>query len=85
MPASDDWNACAVPWKLPITVGGMRSSVTSFVELADRLAQRHTRFQVERQRHRRQLSLVGDRQRADAAFDTRHRRQRHQRARADRT
>ena len=64
-PRIDSWNACAVPWKLPVTVAG---SVVAreLLDLRDRVAERDAGLQVERERHRRQLADVVDRLRPDA-------------------
>ena len=63
---SEDWKACAVPWKLVLMVAG-RVCRASFCTLADRLAQRDARLRVEGNGHRGQLAQVIDRQRTDAS------------------
>ena len=34
MPVRDDWKAWAAPWKLPISVGGMRNSAITALTLS---------------------------------------------------
>ena len=76
-PLADFWNSWAVPWKPVVSVAGSVSRAHA-VHLRQRVAERHPRPQVERQRHRRQLPGVVDRERADAAVDRHERVDRHQ-------
>jgi hypothetical protein len=49
-------NAWAVPWKLPWMLGGQPEAARRPLDRGDRLAEGRPRRQVERQRHRRELS-----------------------------
>ena len=76
-PRSESWNACAVPWKLADTVLGQRLAC-ELLDARDRIAERHARCDVERERDRRQLADVVDRLRADALARRDDRRKRHE-------
>ena len=66
MPASDVWNACAVPWKLRGQRRPARAArATSCRPASTACAERDARAQVERDGHRRQLAEVVDGERAD--------------------
>ena len=54
------------PGSCVVTVAGSVSRA-SCLDARDRVAERDARLQVERERHRRQLADVVDRQRADAS------------------
>ena len=81
MLAVELWNACAVPWKLPLIVGGRPIAAIACSIAVDRVAERVARREVERDRDRRQLAGVIDRQRARCRrLTVRDRVERHQRA-----
>ena len=54
------WNAAAVPWKAACMLGGKPHLLLGLVDRVHRVAQRRVRCQIERNRGRRKLALVGD-------------------------
>ena len=63
--SSDCWNACAVPWKLVASVAGQCQIVHRPAAIASVAWPSATPWrEVEADRHRRELALMADRQRA---------------------
>ena len=65
MPRSDASKACAVPWKVVVSVAGSLHIGLQGANAVDRRAERNVGRQVERDRDRWQLTLMVDRQRRD--------------------
>src|SRR3954454_12040745 len=77
-PWSDDWKACAVPWKLVLMLGG--SSSRAARSTAATPCDSEVPGWRSKEIHRGELARVGDRQRADAGRQARQGREGHQRA-----
>ena len=74
---SEDWNACALPWKLVAREAGLPSCCSTWWMRCHRVADRHAGLQIEGDRHRRELALMVDHQWRDLVDRRDQRAQRH--------
>ena len=57
---SEDWNACALPWKLVASDAGLPSCLLGLLNGGHRIADRDAGQQVEGDGDRRELALMVD-------------------------